>query len=359
MKKRSVFYPIYFAVTGLVLLAMIVGAFVLRDMIASYEASQPIHPAEDLFTNYFLSKNFEGAVGLSDNGETPFESASDIAAALSAEAEGKELSFYSVSQSENEAKYAIIAGNEGETPTKLATMTFRRGEKDAGWGMKLFQFDSLHLDLKGKKTVRVSLPSDSVLLCNGKEVSRDFIASEEPSPVNAFLPEGVPGITLAVYELSSLYAEPNLRATDAGGLPQKISYDEESASFCAETNYSEELKAEYADYVLAGAKAYAAYMQNDGNLGTVRRYFDPSSDFYREVRTTPTVFVWDHTGYTFENEVIDQFYAYDENTFSCHVSFTHILTKSGSQNYTDKLDMTLFLRKINGEFKIYDRILNG
>jgi hypothetical protein len=96
-------------------------------------------------------------------------------------------------------------------------------------------------------------------------------------------------------------------------------------------------------------------MGNDEKWANVKEYFDPSSKLYNSIRTSETSFVIDHSGYRFENESASEFYAYDENTFSCRVSFTQVLTKKGKPDYKDNIDMTVYLRKVGDKFLIYDR----
>jgi len=76
---------------------------------------------------------------------------------------------------------------------------------------------------------------------------------------------------------------------------------------------------------------------------------------YVNLRTSETYFVIDHSSYAFEDVKTSEFYAYDENTFSCRVSFTHVLKRYGSKDYRDYIDMTLYLHRIGDTYRIYDR----
>jgi hypothetical protein len=69
-------------------------------------------------------------------------------------------------------------------------------------------------------------------------------------------------------------------------------------------------------------------------------------------------FVWDHNGYSFENEKVSEFMRYNENTVSCRISFTHLLHKHGREDYKDVTDITYFAEKIDGEYYIFARYNN-
>ena len=96
-------------------------------------------------------------------------------------------------------------------------------------------------------------------------------------------------------------------------------------------------------------------MQSDGRFSAFSQYFDPDSTLYTQIKNAEIYFVWPHDGYSIEDVNVRDFYAYDDNTFSCRVSLTHVLHKKGSEDYRDYIDMTFYLRNVNGSYLIYDR----
>ena len=82
---------------------------------------------------------------------------------------------------------------------------------------------------------------------------------------------------------------------------------------------------------------------------------DPESDLYDNLQTSQTYFVIDHDSYAFEDVVLSEFFAYDENTFSCRVAFTHVLKRTYSEDYRDYIDITYFFRRVGDAFLVYDR----
>ena len=94
-------------------------------------------------------------------------------------------------------------------------------------------------------------------------------------------------------------------------------------------------------------------MQNDGSFGDVKKYFDPDSVLYEDIRLNPGSFVWEHDGYRVENITASEFFDYGGGVFSCRVTLDHILIKNGKENYTDRVDITWYLHEVGEEYKIF------
>ena len=59
--------------------------------------------------------------------------------------------------------------------------------------------------------------------------------------------------------------------------------------------------------------------------------------------------------YHFENESTGNYYAYDDNTFSCTAQLTQVMCKKGSKDYRENINVTLYLRRDgDGGYMIYD-----
>lgn len=69
--------------------------------------------------------------------------------------------------------------------------------------------------------------------------------------------------------------------------------------------------------------------------------------------------MWDYDSYHFEDQLTENYYAYDENTFSCTVQMTQVMCKRGSKDYRENINVTLYLRRgDSGEYMIYDLTTN-
>lgn len=379
-KKLPLFWGVYLAVTVSVIALILIGAALLTSYLAAFEESQPIHGAEKIFRQYFESKNFEAALKDSGFAVGETETLSDAAEALSALTEGKVMSFYAVSSEEGEANYNVVvidsekissqtgSGEEvkdataemavqGIPSTKIATLRFEKSEKKGSFGFRGYEFSEMEIFLEGKNEAKVCIPSGYSLFVNGKELGEGYIKSSSDHEWNEYLPEGTEGITLSDYEITGLYAEPSLTCTDEEGEEIALARNEETGVWEAALRYEDNVDAALSQRILTGMEEYAKYMQDDGSIGTVSTYFDRTSMFYKNTASNPSSFVWDHNGYEFRNEVIDEFYFFDENTLCCHVSFDQVLKMYGKEDYVDHLDMTVFVRKVGSSWRIYDRIV--
>lgn len=378
-KKFPLFWAVYAGAILLCCILLVVAGVVLNSYLAAFEADQPVHFAENIFTTYFERGDFEGAMEIASYKGNPWEGNEEAVAALKAMQEGKNTSFYAVSSAENEAKYNVVlvspedlTQNEGAgeikdataemkvhgiPSAKIATITFERGKEKGKFGFRGWDFVGMELFPEAKFEGSVILPDSYVLHVNGKQATEELLGETSDHEWNEFLPEGVKGITLSHYTVSDLMQAPHFTATDASGAPVTLTRDEETGVYTAALLFETEVDEALKTRILTGMKEYAKYIQADGSIGNVSPYFDTRSEFYRNTALNPAAFVWDHNGYQFENEVIEDFYFFDDNTLCCHVSFDQHLKKTGREDYVDALDMTIFAKKISGRWRIYDRIV--
>lgn len=364
-KKPSLFLILYLSVLALGIVLLIVGAVFLNRWLTAFEASEAIYPAEAAYEKYFSDGDFSSAIEAAGLTVGEFEDANAVEAVLKKAAEGKTMTFYSAQVGEEGARYNVVLTDPEAEPDdagiipsqKIATIHLTRNEEELAFGFRGYSFSRLELFAEPSESVTVTLPATSKLFLGDKEVGDGYKTGESDHPYNAFLKSGVTGITLATYTVEGLYLPPEIRCVDANGREMLLTQNEDG-SFSAELNYDEALKEAYGDRILTGMKEYAKWMQADAEIDSVIPYFDTSSQFYKNTAANPWIYAWgEHNSYEFQNELIEDFYAYDENTFSCHVSFDQVLHRWGRQDFVDRLDMIVFVRKVGGSYKIYDRIV--
>lgn len=374
-KFKSRFWLIYCGVTVSLVLLISAGLMILYSYLSALESTQPIHRAQSVFDTYFSSGKFEDAMNLANFEVSEFETRKAAAETVRKMTEGKKLTFYSIPAGEGEAKYNVVIADEsqkeigenatdenlgpavhGIPSTKIATIHFVLSQEESAWGFVGYDFEKLEFFLKPTEKITVTAPSDSTLTLNGIPVSKDYIVKEEDHVYNQFLKKDVPGIKLVTYEIADLHTTPEIACKDFNGLDQTLSREEGKSGYVAQLNFSTALQEKYGERMLAGMKEYAKYIQNDNSLTRVRPYFDTSSLFYRHIYENIGAFVTDHNGFSFRNEKVGEFYAFDENNFCCRVSFDHLLHRWGKEDYVDPLDMIIFVRKINNQYYIYDRL---
>ncbi len=370
-KKIGLFYPIYFACIALFVICLATGLVLLNSYLTAFEASQPIHGAEEVFQKYFSDNDYTDALECAKFQPGAFETLATASQKICEMKEGKEITFYAAAAAEGEAVYNVVftdpvkedASSEGEISvqgipsTKIATIRLVKKTQEGDWGFFGYEFAGMEMFLKGDKTVRITAPSTAKVSLNGVEIPEDYVVEKKDHEFNACLPKGVEGITLCTYEVKGLFADSTLSCKDKDGVEMKVEKSEETGEYTTQLNYNASLKEQYSDRILKGMHEYAKYIQNDGRIGLVAQYFDTASMFYRNIAYNLSQFVWDHNSYHFEKEYIDEFYQFDENTFCCHVSFDHVLKLAGREDYVDVLDMIVFAKRKGNNFYIYDRIV--
>lgn len=361
--KLPVFWTVFISVAAFLVVTTIIGLIVLTNYLEAFEAAQPVHPAKEAYHRYFAAGGFEEAIEASDLEVSEFESAASVSDAMKALSEGKKMEYYSAYAKEGEALYNVVlvdenteAGENGAVPsTKLASIALKKSEKKGSFGFCGYETAGISFALKGQKSVRALVPAGYSLLVNGKAVSESYQSGKAEHKWNEYLPKGVSGIEMVQYEISGLFSEPSLTAQDAEGNEVEMNYEEEADLYTAELSYEKNVDSALSNRILTGMKEYAAYIQNDGSIGKVSPYFDTASMFYRNTANNPSMFVWDHNGYYFRDESVRDFYFFDDNTLCCRVTFDQVLKKYGSEDYVDRIDMTVFVRKIGSSWRIYDR----
>ena len=292
---------------------------------------------------------------VSEKEETPKDEIKTEEAPVTTEPETVPQGFTPLSHSATEEDTLSTPEVVGIPSTKIATFYLKQTDPTGEWGFAGYELESMELFLKPEKSISVTLPESSRLLLNGKEVPQSYVISSRADTFNAFLAQGIPGLNWVTYTVEGFFEDPAVEGVDRDNVAHKLSFSSEEGVWEAALNYSTELQAAHSEFLMAGMKEYAKHIQNDVRFSAVIPYFDPDSIFYRHIYENLSQFVWDHNGYTFRNEFIGEFYAFDENTFCCHVSFDHVLHLNNREDYVDPLDMIIFVHRVGDKFMIYDR----
>ncbi len=354
MKKIRfpVFWTVYavFMITGVVLVR--IGCGQINVLLSEYEASQPKYEAERVFNENF--KAFDAASYLEKIDDDVFgnETKENVARYLSEKTEGKQLSYYSVSSdSEDTVTYSVKAGE-----VKIAAFQLRRVNGE-GQRFPSYEADSFQVYFPLNESTRVTVPAGAQVLLNGKPVSRDNIEKENiPHEDNCYLCDEAEKVFLESYYVSGFVIEPELKVIHKG---QELTCFEGESGYECERIYSRELSRQHSKYALDAMKVYAKYIQGKYSEGAVRlpdvlKYFDPDSALYESVKLVSNQWVKSFDSCAFEEESASEFISYGEDVFSCRVSFRQILRREGMEDYTDSIDYTLYFRRVEDEFLIYE-----
>ncbi len=345
-RKLPVFYRIYFVCIAVFVLALVIGLIWLRGYLADYESAQPKYVAEEVFEKYYKTKDFDTIAAGADP-STTFEDIDVIAEYLHSQYDDDELTYSSVTtDDDSKLKYIVKSGD-----LKISSFILKKSGEKSKKGFDLYALDSFEIFYTADESANVLVPEGCTVYVNDVLLGEESIVEKDITDVYK-CPEGVTPPAYVKYAVNGLIHEPTVSVKN-GDKTCDVTFNEATGEYFAGLPNNEELKAEHADFVMKGIKEYAAYMQNDSWWGAVKVYLDPDSDLYESVYTAEQYFVIDHNGFEFVDEHIGDFFAYDENTFSCRVAFTQNLKMYGTEDYTDNIDMTVYLRRCGDEFRIF------
>lgn len=353
MKERK--FPVFWCIYAVLVIAAIVVIQIalgqVETFLAQYEASQPKHAAKAVFDENFAEFDALSYLDKFDESIFGLETKENVAKYLAEKTDGAEFSYYSISSSESGTyKYAVRAGN-----VKIAEFYLYESEGENGF--PTYTAGDFSVYFAANEDVTVTVPKGASVSLNGVQLDDGYIIENDiPDAHNQFLPDGVAGKYYTRYKASGFVSAPQITVNDISG---ELTIVESEDGYVTVPVYNDALKSAYSEYVLSALQNYATYIQgrysNGGvSLGMVTQYFDPSSKVYATVKKVSNKYVNSYDSYEFKDEVADEFIQYDENTFSCRVSFDQVLHLKGAADYVDHIDYTLYLRRVGNKFLIFD-----
>ena len=359
--QRNKIPRFYIALLVLVLLVVIltaIGKETLTKVLYAYEAAQPQTVAQDLLDELAADRESSELYLAFEDDVSSYETYENKQAFLRARLFSEPLQLKSLSSALTSAdvRYAICTA-EGK---KVAVLTLSPKAAAGRYGFIGYSLQAATLEPSLLQTVSVSVPGGYTLYLNGQAVDAAEASGEQtPDESVSFMPDGVRGVWRDIYRVSSLCALPQIEVVSSSGQPSQIKETERDGEYIAALAEDTMLADEYADYAIEATKAYAKYMQNDSGFGGVRPYFDPQSDIYQQLRTSETLWVIDHNGYSFSDAKASEFINYGDGVFSCRVSLTHTLTYPRLRDYHDYIDMTWYFRLVDDKPLIYNSFNNN
>lgn len=344
MAHKSKFFHYYIGfVIGFVAL-IIVGLCVFYSFLKNYEAAQPKSIAQNICDNYVKTGNAWGlkedyAFSISDY-ETK-ENANKAFKSLV----GKDINLNYSSRAPKGSDICFIVKSDNEN---LMSIALKKKDKSGSFGITGYKVSEITLLRDVYKTAVISFPSDARFTVNGKKLAE--------SDVKRLL---LPKIKDVEFDKDVVYS---CVATVDNLLSDSIDIKIESKDFdvvSSGNNYSvnqkftDEFKGDIEEFAVKGAQVYAAHMQDDLGLGALSKYFDTSSDFYKNVKNTIVNFAITHDSYEFIDVECTEFAKHSDKIYSCRVKFTPLL-KLGARQYKDAFDKRIYLTVDKNDKKIID-----
>lgn len=356
-RKFGTFWLVYTIVFSVLTLFVVAGIVFCNRILSDYESARPEYVAEKVFEEYFLTEDCSALVEKSGFVVSKYETPEQFVELWNAK-KTEELSLLRVSADNGSetVRYNVRAGE-----TTLAAFELKLSGQVTPFKNPLYELSSIEISLRAKESVRVSAPSESVVFVNGIAVTaEEAVETNLPTFCDGHIPEGVAPLVFTNYTVDGLLQQPTVTAVDKNGMPHTLTYDEAQGMYVADILYDEELMAQMQDHVVKAATTYASFMQQGATRTQALSYLEPGTELYQQTQVVNNYWVSAHSGERFEKLNVGEFYAYDENTFSCRVSFVHVLT-GGTTRFDEKgenrenVDITWYFRKVGDKYLIYDR----
>ncbi|MBQ7160542.1 MAG: hypothetical protein IJR90_02415 [Clostridia bacterium] len=271
-KPKSKFFKIYVGVLIFLAVLLIAALIVLNALLRDFESVQPKYLAAEMFSQYFTDDT-SALVDAIKSTSGGFESEEILRGYVDQAMSGGALSYYEVSSGVKKEwiKYVVKSGDKS-----IFNFTLVEQDERSSFGFKKYKFGEIQAP-SGKLAVKCAVPEGYSLYLNGIQVGSDHLTGEERR-ISSFkyLPEGLTAPKEDVYEIKGLFCEPAVTADNGKGKAVDVNYIEEEGVYEAVLAYDEELEAEFSEYVIKAAEAYATYMQNDAGFRTAARYLDPT-----------------------------------------------------------------------------------
>lgn len=243
--------------------------------------------------------------------------------------------------------------------SEFAKFLFDHSSQKTVSGFRKYEYVSCEFFPPEKREILITVPHGAQIDVNGVRVTSDCLTGNRTEAKDADrMPEGEPGLYYEEYRITGLLSEPEIRVTDADGSMMTVQKLPDGTFRC-ERGYSEKLRGEYSRYVLDALEYNAVYKQYDCPASYFIDSFENGSKAHTWAKSIFKYFVVDHSGYTITEEQAEEFLAYSDRVFSCRVRFTHKLLRYGRDDFTNYVDMNLWLRRgADGRFRIYDYDIN-
>ncbi len=348
MKKKSLFYKIYFSVIAVFLVLLVVSLFVLNSWLKAYESAQPVGFVNNVITNYIEKREFDKLTKDYNISLSIYESDDLLNSAFEKIVADKKLS---VSSSGRKLEGFDETFNIKADDDVFMTLYLKKSEKAGKFGIKGYTIGKAEFDSSLSKSYKINAPSDVKIVVNGVEVvDQDRKDLELPKILTDKIGEKT-AVTHQSFTLSGFLTDSfEIKAFDKSG--KEVAVSNENGIYVISQSIPENELNDLKTTSLNATQSYAKFMQEDAGLGEVAKYFDTSTEFYDYVRKTER-FVWDHTGYEFKDVSFSEAHKYTDNIYGCRVKFVHTL-KLGQKTYEDRFDKYVYLEKTANGLKVID-----
>ncbi len=273
---------------------------------------------------------------------------------------GKEISIEESSASSAEVpRYVISAGGNPVTDVTLKVIGQNDYDMDV-WGCDKFYPDEYCMS---DEVYTITVPSDFVVNVSGRNLTSENVMRDESgnpvvkgidlianvTPYMDFVP------TFTTYQISGLWNDPVVTATDATGSP--VALEQNGSEYTAPLQTDDATVSEINAMIPTIVESYGKHFIGV-NSGGVYNYLLPGSEYRESLSTAMTMFYpTSHiTSYNYYNVSADNFVTYCDNCVSADIKFD-LVVKFNSTAYQTKnegSDAVWIFIKQNGTWYLAD-----
>ena len=323
----------------------------LIDYEASYQSSQPDLVMAEVFTHFeaydieYIWQNMPEHPTASQ-----FESEDAIKTYMLSMIEGKTLTYVESGEYTPERPtYTVEA--DGYVVGTVALQ--RIGQKEYGnpvWALADISFPVLPLE-----GAMITLPSNSTVYINGIQLDDTYITEQLPvdeDELQYVEPYGgsIPGFT--TYAISGLYYEPTVEVKDYSGADSPVEYNAELDRYNANYSSNHPERETLEQFGIDFTTTFANVISMDADLTALDPFFPPDSLAYNYIsRSTALRYFTGHGAVTMQNEEVQEFIAYNEDTV-----YMQVYVEQEMQMWPDPeivpTTTHIYLTRIDGEWQI-------
>ncbi len=346
MKKRKIFYKLYSVYILLFCIVMTVVLYKLYIWLTDYEASQPTHKADEVFSEMFENPDWGALydrVGIKDS---VYEGREAYIAYMTEKVGETPLKLIKTSAGlSGDKKYFVKLKEEN-----LLSFTLVSSEPSER-GITTWSLGDIELFYEHEEGVRVQLQTGHTVMLNGIPLDEECVIQRLETVAEEYLPVGVHGKRQQVLVEDGLLVEPEITIVDEVGKEQKVIYDVQTDTYIEQV---EEFKIgeDERDAVLRAAQEYSKHML--GIKVKLSEYFNTDSEIYKVIRKNEN-WMSGYSNYEFSEAEFTNYYPYTDDLFSVRVSMVlSVFRKNGStKEYT--VDSEFFMeRQEDGKWLVTD-----
>ncbi len=201
----------------------------------------------------------------------------------------------------------------------------------------------------------ITIPENSTVYVNGIPLDETYITEQIPpdeSELQYVEPYGGTITGFTTYGISGLYEEPSIEVRDYTGEVQPVEYNETTDLYRADFSSNHPEREALEQYGIEFTTLFANVISMDADLTELEPYFPPDSLAYNYIsRNTALRYFTGHGAVTIQNEEVQEFIAYNEDTVYMQVYIEQEM-QMWPEPEVVPTTTHLYLTRIDGEWKI-------